>query len=257
VKEYWEKNVTEEFQKSLYGRRRRQAKLILNLLEKSVHLSANLPGKTVDYGCGLGAMVSVASGAGVSIIGCDLSVPSRPEFQNELWRQTNFRELSEPWEIDDTCELATCVLLLDVLEHHPTPIDFIARFKNARCVVLKVPNANGPLATVASLLFPVTERPYDRLSLIDDIAPHLWNFTSKGLDDVMSRNGFMAIASLRLAEFGVEASGRARGTGPFFACMKPLLYIAGGAFAILSKFWSETTVRVYWQSNQPARTWIE
>ena len=253
--QYWEKNGTDAFNTALFARRVTQANQFLDKFKDQLDLGSLDAKYMVDYGCGLGAMVAAAQQTGLLIFGSDVSLPVEETAESQSWRNGRFIQLDHPWQqTDDRIQNAKCVFLLDVLEHHRTPSELIDGFKGADCFVIKVPNARGPLSVLASRMFNLSESLYGRLALVGDVAPHLWFFTSNGLDQLMARSGFSPVGGLKLVEVGAEAGARARSSVLGGLAFKTLS-VPGATLALLALIWSDAVFRVYWRSSVPLATW--
>lgn len=255
LESYWEQNADDDFTVALFARRSKQARSFLNRYLNVLGLR-KLPSSAVfDYGCGLGAMVTVGEELNFKISGSDLSVPRQSWIASQSWRAERFVQLDEPWQVPRmTVGKARCIFLLDVLEHNDRPLEFLETFNDAECFIIKVPNVRGPLGLVASASFRVNGWLFNRLALVGDIAPHVWFFTRKGLDTLMSRRGFSPVGSLNTAEVGVEAGARARNETKRNLTAVPLGAI-GAVLGLISPLWSESVFRVYWRVGGTPGQW--
>lgn len=226
--ESWnELHATKSFLASLQFRREEQAKHLVRAIKR-----AKFDQPILDYGCGQGVFVSTAVINGLAIIGVDLN----PQLSDK-----NIFKLSKPWEIPQRTWRS--VVLLDVLEHHESPVEFVQSIK-ANQLLLKVPSSSGPSAAVARVLFLFHfPRLLERLFLSDDPHPHYWLFSKEGVRSLGLKAGYPVVRTIRLAEFGRELASRSRiRQGQLlwqFFC------IVGWANEFFGKYWSDTTVSIF------------
>jgi len=225
-KSWEEAYVSERFLNSLKLRREIQSTQLIKAIKQ---FEFDQP--ILDYGCGQGVLISALLKSGFAAFGADLN----PQVAGE-----NIVKLVEPWELPSRPWSST--VLLDVLEHHQNPLEFIEKIGAAQ-VLLKVPSAKGPSVMVARVLFKLNNpRLLERLFLSDDPHPHYWLFSKRGLRSLGFNSGYKNQRIIHMTEFGREIGARVRvrsnaRVGPFF-------WTLGLINQIVGKYWSDTNVLV-------------
>lgn len=223
------------FLSALSHRREIQAKEIVRCF------GPELEPPILDYGCGQGRFFNSARAAGLDIWACDIELPKA----NMVRERDRFVAAGEIWSIPTGTWRS--VVLLDVLEHHNDPRQFIGSFRDADLVLLKVPLGTGPIAVSARSLARIG-RPqlFEALLQVGDHSPHQVFFTLRGLDAVML--GYRRRRTLRLPEVGIELVDRmARSDG--HRPSRWLLRTAGWSLATVATVWSDTLVALYERSE--------
>jgi len=241
------KSVTPTFQQALRMRRHKQAQQIIARFRK--HLER---GRVLDYGCGQGAFVqelleagfSDASGADISLLGCESQLP-----------EGHFVALAAPWDLPTEWNLLTAkpnrtVCLLDVLEHNERPDLFVARLHACgfESLLIKVPMLNGPIGRAAQLAVRLGKNQLmRRLLLTGETSPHYTFFSSRGLCTLVSKQGFELCDSMRIADVGAELPERLRSDSGevSFGSLHPLLCAVGSGLELLASFWSDTQIFLF------------
>lgn len=223
-----EPNLTPVFLKALGERRTKQAQQLLNWLP-------DLPTPILDYGCGQAIFFDQAQKAGLNTWATDLALPT----DSRAYGTDRFIPISEPWTLPEG-DWGT-IVLLDVLEHHADPREFLASL-SAQRLVIKIPLLRGPAGTAARLLARLGRpKQLENLLLVGEANPHRAFFTSRGLINIAAP--FRLVSHRKIADVGAELpermSGRELG-------LKGLpLSLAGGGLAVISRIWSDTGVFVF------------
>lgn len=225
-KSWEEAYVSERFLKSLRLRREIQSIQLVKVIEES---EFNQP--ILDYGCGQGVLTTALLKSGFAVFGADLN----PQVAGE-----NIVKLVEPWGLPSRQWNST--VLLDVLEHHRNPVEFIEKI-GAEQVLLKVPSVKGPSGLLARVLFRLNNpRLLERLFLSDDPHPHYWLFSKRGLRLLGLYSGYKNQRVIHMTEFGREIGARVRMRSK--SPVGPLLWTLGLINQIAGKYWSDTIVLV-------------
>jgi hypothetical protein len=228
--------LTAQYSAALMQRRQKQGEQILR------HFSAVLrAGSVLDYGCGQGAFLTQMVKAGIDARGADIG---SPEFAHAAHPE-RFERLTQPWQLSEHGPYTT-VVLLDVLEHHPSPAEFL-RALGAENLIIKVPMVNGPIGRAArAAAKPGKPALLETLLLVDDVSPHLSFFSAKGLDAVAGRAGYVRRGVLRHADVGGELPLRIRGgLTPESPALHVALGLAGRAAEFIAPVWSDTATFHY------------
>lgn len=144
----------------------------------------------LDYGCGSGMFLRMASDLGVNVIGVD------PDPQAQ--------QAAKSWNIDvyPTLESLEHGAMFDrirmshVLEHLPEPVetlrDLTARLKPGGLIFISVPNANSKQAQV-----------FGKYWIGYDMPRHLWHFSPESLLQLLNVSGLRCIKcqTVELKEF--------------------------------------------------------
>jgi len=229
-------SITDEFATALVKRRRLQG---LQVIHRYGDLLRS--GPVLDYGCGHGAFLTQLLAAGVDAVGCDIGVPGDVHGDH----RDRFHLLNEPWAIPQGGPWKT-VVLLDVLEHHPRPAEFL-RALGTPVLLVKVPLQTGPIGLAARLGLRAN-RPalMETLLLVGDVSPHFIFFTAKGLDAVLAQAGYVRKSMLRQADVGAELPSRIRGgLSPSNRMVRLALAGSGLALAATARFWPDTATFHY------------
>src|SRR5262249_131839 len=137
--------VTSTFLDALQLRRGLQANLILSRFS-----TIFAEGPALDYGCGQGIFVRKAIDAGMDCYGADLNTSEASKHipQGRLVR------VESPWALPTGDVAFRTLLLLDVLEHSPTPVDFLNMISVRRIqhLMIKIPLVTGPIAKASLFL---------------------------------------------------------------------------------------------------------
>lgn len=226
----WEEpTATPQYRQALEHRRKVQAVQILDFA-----VSRRNSGRLLDYGCGQGVLLLEARRRDLAIFGCDLN----PQVSND-----RVSTLSGPWELPKGDW--DMIFMLDVLEHHPNPSELLALLKTKE-IVLKLPNANGPFATMARLLGRAgLLHLLRRLFLVNDASPHHWIPTRRGISALLARTGFSNIQVCSIPDVGLELPERLRMLDS--PSTRPLRYglrLLGGLMALAGKYWSDSMMLV-------------
>jgi len=225
-KSWEEPYVSENFLKSLQLRREIQSIQIIKAIKQ---FEFDQP--ILDYGCGQGVLINALLKSGFKAFGADLN----PQVAGE-----NIVKLDKPWELPSRPWNST--VLLDVLEHHRNPVNFIEKI-GAGQVMLKVPSSTGPSVMFARVLFKFKNpRLLERLFLSDDPHPHFWLFSKRGLRKLGFDSGYKYQRVIRMTEFGREIGARVRVRSN--APVGPFLWTLGLINQIVGKYWSDTNVVV-------------
>lgn len=218
------------FAAALHARRVRQADAIATLLTR-----AGAAAPVLDYGTGQGVFLRALLRRGVDAYGCDLDLDAP---HNDTPRE-RLLPVAAPWAVPHG-EWRT-IVLLDVLEHHPDPVAFLATLPAAH-VLLKLPNATGPAARLARLAAR-RGRPglLEQLFLVGENFPHRWLATAAGVRAIAARAGFTIAAARNLTEVGWELPQRMRGAGRGLL-RTALLRAAGAALGAIGPLWSDASV---------------
>lgn len=231
--------ITEPFSRALRRRRTVQGRRILaafaDVLEK---------GPVLDYGCGQQAFLAQLLAAGHDGTGCDVGVPGFGT--GEGVPDGRFLRLDEPWSVP-TPAAWTTVVLLDVLEHHPEPAEFLRSLGAPAHLLIKVPLLTGPIGRLARATVRLG-RPalMETLLLVGDISPHLRFFTPAGLDRVAAAAGYRRTRRHNLADVGAELPDRIRGgLGPHSGPARLVLAGMGVGLAAVAPLWTDTAVFLY------------
>lgn len=229
-------SITPDFAEALIKRRRIQGRQIIRRYGAVLRT-----GTVLDYGCGHGAFLAQLLAAGVDAAGCDIGVP----LDLHATRRERFHLLDEPWAIPQGGPWTT-VVLLDVLEHHSQPVEFV-RALGAPNLLIKVPLKTGPIGLVARLALRSNRTALmETLLLVGDVSPHLIFFTAKGLDTVLTQAGYVRKSMLRQADVGLELPKRIRGgLAPSNRLLSLGLSAGGSALAAVATIWSDTATFHY------------
>lgn len=229
-------SITDEFTKALVKRRRLQSERIIRRYGDLLR-----SGPVLDYGCGHGAFLTQLLAAGIDAAGCDIGVPGDVHAD----RPDRFHLLDKPWAIPLGGPWKT-VVLLDVLEHHSRPVEFLSAL-GAPNLLLKVPLQTGPIGLAARLALRAN-RPalMETLLLVGDVSPHFIFFTVKGLDAVLTEAGYVRKSMLRQADVGAELPSRIRG-GLAVSNRVVRLGLAGSGLglAAAARIWPDTATFHY------------
>lgn len=201
-------------------------------------------GRVLDYGCGQQAFLAQLLDGGFDATGCDIGVPEVG--LSEGIGPERFIRLDRPWAVPDPGSWTT-VILLDVLEHHPEPEQFLCSLGSPPFLLVKVPLVTGPVGKIALAALRLG-RPalMETLLLVGDISPHLRFFTAEGLDEVARAAGYRRRCRLNMADVGVEMPDRIRGgLGPRSKPARLAAAAVGAGLAIISPIWSDTAAFLY------------
>lgn len=227
--DYWnEQQAPREFLDALSLRRESQAKVIADWLQ-----DYPISQPILDYGTGLGHLVSELKQRGIQAWGADL--------QSNLERKISATEIvgiDSPWQVPSGEWLS--IALLDVLEHHEAPVDFL-RARSQQWVLLKLPSSNGPLCWLARAVRLKWSSPLRSLFLVGDVSPHQWLATRRGIRGLAVKSGFEVVFIRAIPEVGPELPERLRmemGLG----AAGWLLRIFGRVLALVGRGWSDSHV---------------
>jgi len=222
-------DLSDEFVVALRERRRSQAEAILDLAAASV----DELGPLLDYGAGQGAFVASATTRGVVAIGCDLDVaPGKVDGVTILVAPAPWTWPRGRW---------ATVSLLDVLEHHPDPVELLDAVP-ADQLIVKVPTARGPLTVLARVAARVgVGGPLEAIFLVGDQSPHVVLFTRRGLATTLRRAGWTMRRRASITEVAGELPMRMR--LPARLPQLPLR-LAGELIGSIGRWWSDTEVAV-------------
>lgn len=221
-----------DFADALARRRRQQSTEIVKHFPE-------LGGRSVlDYGAGQGFFLDALLAAGIEAAGCDIDLTAPRRSAAPLL------QLSRPWEPPPNGWDVTA--MLDVLEHHPRPSDFLDEVSSPK-VLIKVPLATGPITRVARLFARLGRwNLLDALFLADDPSPHVVLFTPKGLERLASRSGWRLLRRARVADVGRELPQRMRiDVGQRSGLIRAGLSGVGGALEASASRWSDTAVFLF------------
>ena len=225
--------LTDKFVLALRERREVQASSIASIIARQ-----NSPQPILDYGSGQGVLLAHLSKLGLDAWGCDLDadVPMSAHTSDRTIH------VDTPWAVP-AGEWRT-VVMLDVLEHHHDPCEFLTRLK-ATALLLKVPTSTGPAAFVARL-FALIGRPgqLETLFLVGENAPHHWLATRRGVTSLARSAGWTRTWRGTVAEVGTELPERMR-PPPTKRVMRVMARIIGGTAAAVSRVWSDTEVQYF------------
>lgn len=229
--DFWDEvNVPKAFLEALRIRRKIQAKLVAFIVE-----SRNLKGPILDYGCGQGILLAELQRSSFEYYGCDLDLGVIADSVSV----TNLIKISKPWDVPEG-NWGT-FMMLDVLEHHPKPADFL-RLLNAENVLLKLPNCTGPFACASRMLSWIGwNGPLEKLFLVGSASPHMWLPTKKGIKEIASKAGFQLQLIRNINEVGIELRDRLRPT-PTGRLQRGFLSILGVLIGFSSHFWSDSRI---------------
>jgi SAM-dependent methyltransferase len=224
-----ESHASTEFLAALQLRRELQVDKIIALFQL-----CSLEQPVLDYGCGQGVFYRAAKRHGIQVVGADL---------NPQLSDNDIVALSKPWEIPRG-NWRTLVML-DVLEHHTTPEEFLMNVSAAH-IILKLPCSKGPSILLARALGRFGENAlWRRLFLADDPFPHYWIPSRKGLGYLAERTGYKVILQRYVPEFGRELPERLRlGTSVAQRAAVPVVRVFGLLFEQIGNLWSDTRVVV-------------
>lgn len=229
--DFWdEENAPRNFLEALRIRRKIQAELVASIVE-----SRNLQGPILDYGCGQGILLAELQRNSIESYGCDLDLGVIADSVSV----TNLIKISEPWDVPEG-KWGT-LMMLDVLEHHPRPADFL-RVLNVENVLLKLPNCTGPFACASRILSKIgANGSLEKLFLVGSASPHMWLPTKKGIKEIASKAGFQLQLIRNINEVGIELRDRLRPT-PTGRLQRGLLSILGVVIGFSSRFWSDSQI---------------
>ena len=229
--DFWdEENVPRNFLEALRIRRKIQAELVASIVK-----SRNLQGPILDYGCGQGILLAELQRNSIESYGCDLDLGVIADSVSV----TNLIKISEPWDVPEG-KWGT-FMMLDVLEHHPRPADFL-RVLNVENVLLKLPNCTGPFACASRILSKIgANGSLEKLFLVGSASPHMWLPTKKGIKEIASKAGFQLQLIRNINEVGIELRDRLRPT-PTGRLQRGLLSILGVVIGFSSRFWSDSQI---------------
>ncbi|MCC7062673.1 MAG: class I SAM-dependent methyltransferase [Planctomycetes bacterium] len=190
--------------------------------------------RILDYGCGQGVFLMCALARGFDAFGCDLDL-NAPLAVAPRERLT---AVPTPWAMPEGHW--DCLVLLDVLEHHPEPWNFL-KTAPATHVLLKVPNCTGPAARAARFAAR-RGRPslIEQLFLVGENFPHHWLATRKGIRAMALEAGYDVVRFGSIPEVGAELADRVRSAPAKWK--RPLLSLAGAALGALGPVWSDATL---------------
>ncbi len=228
--------ITKSFLSSLVQRRLLQAQTIVRLLYTFLKNEVIL-----DYGCGQGVFTSTALSKKIDCTGFDMYFPT-----NAFIKKDHFIELSSPWQMPDCISTYSTIVLLDVLEHHTHPEEFLAmcRDQNIKYLIIKVPLVNGPMGLIARICARLGY-PYllERLFLVNQALPHQVFFSEKGIIRLAHNAHYNLFHELKLADVGRELPERMRIKNTIL--LKPILTLIGIFFESMAWAWSDTSVFVF------------
>lgn len=231
--------ITESFAEALRLRRARQGKRIIRRFADVLGR-----GRVLDYGCGQRAFLDQLLAAGYDATGCDVGVPGAglPRSGDSGDR---FIKLDHPWAMPSAGSWTTLVLL-DVLEHHPSPGVFLRSLGSPSFLLIKVPLLTGPIGRLA-LAGVRAGRPalMEKLLLVGDVSPHVCFFTAVGLDRVAESAGYVRRRRLNLADVGVEMPDRIRGLADVPTPVRAAMAASGAGLAAIAPLWPDTAVFMY------------
>jgi hypothetical protein len=168
-------------------------------------------------------------------VACDLDVSSL----SSRVEPSDLISLTREWEIPEGEWPA--VLLLDVLEHHPSPRSFIGEL-SPDLLVLKVPMASGPLGILGKGLARIgVHSLLEALFVADDVSPHFWLPSRRGLGGLAHSLGYDVVSRIVLPEVATELPERIR-FAELRQWQKLPLRILGLILGGLGHFWSDTEV---------------
>lgn len=232
VGDYWNSEQTPDwYLDALGGRRKLQAKKLARWCRLQ-----GVSSPVLDYGTGQGHFVTALRSAAMVAVGCDLAGSSLSRSLPDLL------EVKRPWEIP-SMDVGT-MSLLDVLEHHATPSEFLRQLM-ADYVLIKVPNARGPLAIASRALRSRWPGPLRGLFLVGDISPHLWYPTRQGLLQLARSAGWDVVFVRSIPEVGIELPDRLRGSAQGQVSSRHSLYVLkflGLLLQTTGRWWSDSHV---------------
>jgi hypothetical protein len=134
---------------------------------------------------------------------------------------------------------------LDVIEHNAQPEPFL-RALRARHLVVKVPLANGPIATLSRVAANLGWwRPFEALFLVGDPSPHVVLYTTSGLRSMATRSGWRCTKTRRIADVGAELPARIRFSMRRSRAIDAIVAGAGCVLEVLAVVWSDSVVAVF------------
>ncbi len=248
----WDESyVPESFARALRYRREKQAGRVCDMLSRELGAGSWELGagswelgagswelgagrRILDYGCGQGVFLMCALARGFDAFGCDLDL-NAPLAVAPRERLT---AVPTPWAMPEGHW--DCLVLLDVLEHHPEPWNFL-KTAPATHVLLKVPNCTGPAARAARFAAR-RGRPslIEQLFLVGENFPHHWLATRKGIRAMALEAGYDVVRFGSIPEVGAELADRVRSAPAKWK--RPLLSLAGAALGALGPVWSDATL---------------
>ena len=230
-------DITPAFAAALRKRRDSQATALIERFRPSLS-----SGPVLDYGCGQGAFVGQLLAAGLDGWGCDLSLPSAMGERVEV--------LPSPWALPKRTPPGGwgTIALLDVLEHHPYPGEFLATLPHSRFLLVKVPLCTGPIGTGATTLARLGWAGILESLFLLDAAPHQVFFTRQGLEATALPAHWKLNEFFPLADVGSELPERIRGSLAGIASnrlVKPALRGVGAAVAASARYWADTAAFLF------------
>ena len=236
--DFWDGlNVPKAFLEALRIRREVQAKAVAIILE-----SRSLKEPILDYGCGQGLLLAELQRSSIDSYGCDLDLG----VVIDAISRTNLIKISKSWDIPEG-DWGTCVML-DVLEHHPMPADFL-KVLNVENILLKLPNCTGPFAFVSRILSKFgANRSLEKLFLVGSASPHMLLPTKRGVREIASKAGFQLQLVRNINEVGIELRDRIRPT-PTRKLQRGLLSLLGVVIGFSSRFWSDSQIYLLKRSS--------
>ena len=226
----WEESyVPDHFARALRARRETQALSLVRMLLRQTGEASVL-----DYGCGQGVFLRAAIDAGMDAIGCDLDL----NVPHSVAPRHRVVALNAPWTVPDGSW--DCVVMLDVLEHHARPWEFL-RALHSKYVLIKVPSATGPAARIARLCASLG-RPQllEQLFLVGENFPHHWLATRAGIASLALESGFSVVSVCAITEVGYELGRRMRTRASGWR--RPVAALVGASLGMLGPVWSDATV---------------
>lgn len=223
-KSWQEQNISSDFLNSLKKRRLIQSQKILKRWKHQIQEPV------LDYACGQGTFTENAAENHIKIKGADLNRVG-PNAQDII-------QIKEPWD-SLICATFKTVTLLDVIEHHQNPTDFLAKLNshNVECLIIKVPNSNGPSSIIARILMRFNQpKLWEILNLVGDYSPHQVFFSTHGLKLMLNKAGYTVIDKIQLTEFGSELPKRLRFQVPL---LKFPIQIFGILISLISPLWCD------------------
>ena len=229
--DFWDElNVPKPFLEALRIRRQIQAELIASVIE-----SRKLKEPILDYGVGQGLLLAALQRKSIESYGCDLDLG----VVIDQVPATNLIKISKSWDVPKG-DWGTFVML-DVLEHHPKPADFLYEL-NVEYVLLKLPNCTGPFAFAARIFSKLGAKgSLEKLFLVGSAAPHIWLPTKRGISEIASKAGFHLQLMRNVNEVGIELRDRLRPT-PTGKLLRGFLSILGVVIGFSSRFWSDSQI---------------